>query len=187
MKSLTIAFLIVLMLGTVSCDPAEKYKSQISEIDSCLVLLDSMEAQYSGIEFDSLKMMVHHVVANEDSIHKYYNPDTLSLDIGIKMNESKGVRKKLRDVEVQRSSFDKEFPATRKQLTNLKTDITNGVLSEEKVKQYVKEEKDAFNKLNLAFKKFYTMQEAQKAYYYSAVPVIDEFIEQIKNEAKQEE
>lgn len=174
------------MLGTVSCNPSSKYEKEISQLDSCLLLLDSLEAEYNGIEFDSLTLMVKHVVANEDSIHKYYRPDTISLEVGTKMSECKGIRKSLSNTDLQRESFGFEFEQSRKQLNNLKTDITNGVLSEEKVKQYVDEEKEAINNLNLAFTKFYEMQEQQKAYYYAAVPYIDAFIVEIKNEAQEE-
>ena len=186
MRIIYFSLLLMLILGTTSCDPASKYKSEIAQIDSCLTVLDSIEALYNGIEFDSLNMMVSHVIANEDSIHKYYHPDTLSMMIGIRMSESKGVRKKLQNVDVQKQSFDIEFPGTRKQLIDLKTDITNGVLSSDKVEQYVKSEVKAFNDLNIAFTKFYKMQIEQKLFYYSAVPIIDDFIEQIKNEPKEE-
>jgi hypothetical protein len=186
MRFFFIAAFSVLVISISSCNPADKYEAEIAEIDSCLALLDSIEIKYNGIEFDSLKMMVEHVKANEDSIHKYYRPDTLSLEVGTKMNESKGVRKKLSDVDQRQRAFDIEIPATRKQLMTLKTDISNGVLSEDKIKQYLMEEKDAFNKLNIAFKNFYTMQKQQKSYYYAAVPYIDKLIEQLINEAQQE-
>ncbi|MCB9224425.1 MAG: hypothetical protein R2780_06165 [Crocinitomicaceae bacterium] len=179
--------LLALVLSLFSaCSPSSKYKAEIAQIDSCLTMLDSLEEVFNGIEFDSLTLMVNHVKANEDSIHKYYYPDTLSREIGMRMTECKGIRKQLQNREVQKETFTNEFPATRKQLNNLKSDITNGVLSEEKVKQYVEVEVNAFNDLNLAFTNFYEMQELQKLFYYSAVPVIDALIEQIKNEPKEE-
>lgn len=186
MRIIYLTFISILMLGTVSCNPASKYQAEIAEIDSCLALVDSLEEEYKGIEFDSLRLMVKHVLDNEDSIKKYYMPDTISLEVGTKMSECKGVRKSLGNLDLQKESFDFEFPESRKQLENLKSDITNGVLSEEKVKQFVEEEKKAVNDLNLAFNNFYIMQEKQKSFYYSAVPFIDAFIVEIKNEIAQE-
>jgi hypothetical protein len=150
------------------------------------VLLDSIEVKYSGIEFDSLRMMVDHVISNEDSIKKYYEPDTLSLDIGIRMSECKSIRKDLHNIEVQKTNFADEIARTRMQLDNLKTDLSNGVLSEEKANEYVELEKDGFNSLNNSFDMFYLMQESAKRYYYSSVPIIDDFIIQLRVNAKTE-
>lgn len=184
MRFLVIIFISFLMFAVGSCNPSEKYKTEIAEIDSCLNVLDSVEALYNGIEFDSLKLMVEHVLDNEDSIQVYYHPDTLSLEIGTRMNECKGIRKSLKNLDAKRDDFAAEIDAVRLQLTNLKTDIENGAFAEEKMKGYIDEEKMALNVLNLSLTDFYNLQQLQKRYYYYSVPFIDELIVQWKNEAE---
>lgn len=178
--------MLIFLAVITACNPASKYKKEIAEIDSSLAVVDSIEQKYNGIEFDSLRMMVDHVLMNEDSIKEYYHPDTLSLYIGIRMNDSKGIRKSLRSIDSKKQNFAEEIATLRLQLKNLKTDIENGVLKEEKIKEYLAKEKEDLNILNLSFNDFYTIQEKQKRYYYSSVPVIDSFLVVLKNEAQED-
>lgn len=184
MRFLVVIFISFLILTVASCNPSDKYKAEIAEIDSCLSVLDSVESLYNGINFDSLKLMVAHVLDNEDSIQLYYHPDTLSLDIGTRMNECKGIRKSLKNLDAKQDDFAIEISAIRTQLANLKVDIENGVLAEEKMKGYIEQEKMDLNVLNLSLTDFYNLQELQKRYYYYSVPFIDELIVQWKNEAQ---
>ncbi|MBD3638256.1 MAG: hypothetical protein HUJ25_12965 [Crocinitomicaceae bacterium] len=186
MKLIVATVTVILMLSFIGCSPSKKYKTEIEEIDSSLAVLNEIEADLNGIEFDSLQMMVDHVLRNEDSLKKYYHPDTLSLEIGKRMNECKGIRKSLKNLDSKEMTYRNEVEALKTQFTNLKTDIENGVLGEEKIKEALAEEKEALRKLNLSFHDFYILQEREKKYYYSAVPVIDELLVQLKNEAQQE-
>jgi len=181
MKILVPIFIFI-SLSLTSCDPAAKYKTEIAEVDSCLVVLDSIEMKFNGIEFDSLQMMVDHVLMNEDTIEKYYHPDTVSMEIGIRMNDSKGIRKTLKNLEEKERVFREEIAALKIQLENLKADISNGVLAKEKIDEYIATEKTDLNVLNLSFNDFYSLQKSQCLYYYASVPIIDEFIIQLKSE-----
>lgn len=179
---LGISFLSVM----TSCDPASKYAAEIEEIDSCLAVLDSVEEKYNGIEFDSLEYMVQKVIGNEDSIRKYYNPDTLSLQVGIRMNECKGIRKTLKGSDAKRISYKNEIDALRQQFENLKSDIENGVLQEDKIAQYIDDEKKALDVLNLTVTEFYKLQELEKRYFYQSVPFVDSLIVEWSNVAQTE-
>jgi hypothetical protein len=170
----------------LSCNPSDKYSAEISEIDSCLHVLDEIEVDLNGIEFDSLIMMVDHVIANEDSIRKYYDPDTISMEIGKRMIESKGIRKTLTNVGDKETKFRNEIDALKTQLQSLKIDIESGVIEEEKMKEYIEKEKIDLGVLNLSFSDFYIIQEQQKRFYYSAIPIIDELIISLINDAQLE-
>lgn len=177
---------IISIVSMTSCSPADKYEAELAEIDSCMTVLDSIELTVNGIDFDSLIYMVDKVKANEDSIAKYYKPDTLSLEVGIRMNECKGIRKSLKNLEFKEQEYMTEVEALRTQFTNLRTDIENGVLEEEKVKGYLEEEKAALNVLNLTVSDFYTLQELEKAYFYHSVPFVDDLIIQWRERAESE-
>ena len=66
---LSLGFLI---LGITSCNSAAKFKAELEEIDSCVVILDSIEIKYNGIEFDSLRIMVEHILNNEEMISQLH-------------------------------------------------------------------------------------------------------------------
>lgn len=175
---------ILLFLG--SCDPSNKYQKEIDQIDSSLVLLGDIETALNGIEFDSINYMVDHVMQNEDTIRKYYDPDTVSLYIGQRLNECKGVRKTLHGAKDKEYVYRMEIEALRKQFFDLKSDIENGVLKEEKMEEYIQNELTALNLLNESFTKFYNLQNNSKQYFYFAAPVIDSLIIELKNEASME-
>lgn len=169
------------MIGSLtSCDPADQFKTELSEIDSCLTKLDSLQQMYDGIEFDSLRMMVAHVEKNESLIKELYQPDTLNEEFGRQMNDSKTIRKSLKHIDKDELAFKEELAAVKNQFLNLKEDILNGIYSEEQVKEYLEGEKAALDKVNLAFSGFYKMQEGEKYRYYVVVPGVDEFIEELR-------
>jgi hypothetical protein len=170
----------------VSCDPADQYSKEISKIDSCLTVIDDINEKYNGIEFDSLALMVDHVLRNEDTLKKYYNPDTLSMDIGVRMNDCKGIRKTLKGVRTKETDFRIEIEELTVQFENLKKDISEGVLTEEQVDDYLARELFDLNILEVSFSDFYENQLVQKRYYYESVPYIDELIVEIKNEIQEE-
>ncbi|UKN03436.1 hypothetical protein K6119_07895 [Paracrocinitomix mangrovi] len=184
MKNLLTLLSVGLLVLATSCSPSSKYKAELSEIDSCMTVLTDIQEMYDGIEFDSLQMMVDHVLANEADIQEYYHPDTVSLEIGTRMNECKGIRKSLKDLEVKRTKYADEIAELTKQFSDLKDDIENGRLAEEKVKEYLATEKDDLNVLNQTVSDFYTLQDRQKLYYYSATPIIDSLIAKLKSEAQ---
>ncbi|MFT4600998.1 MAG: hypothetical protein ACI857_001175 [Arenicella sp.] len=186
MKSLIFAFGLIGIFGLTSCDPAAQHEKEISKIDSCLNVISDVEEKYNGIEFDSLKFMVDHVSMNEDTMKKYYNPDTLSMDIGVRMNDSKGIRKKLKGVDVREGEFKTEIEELNIQFTNLREDISTGVLTDDQITEYLARELFDLNILEVSFMEFYETQLLQKIYYYSSVPIIDELIVELKNEAQQE-
>jgi hypothetical protein len=172
-------FISVLLLS--SCNPASKYSAEMEKIDSCLVILDSLQTDYDGIEFDSLKGMVEHVLSNEDTIKKYYSPDTISMEIGIRMNDCKGIRKTLIGVESKKVNYRAEIADLKEQFATLKEDITNGVLTKDQLNEYLARELFDVNILQVSFNDFNAMQKVQKVYYYSSVPFIDELIIKLKS------
>lgn len=182
MKAIVVSFISIALLSLSSCNPSDQYKAEISKIDSCLAIVDSIETKYNGIEFDSLDYMVQHVLDNEAKIKKYYIPDTVSMEIGMRMNECKGIRKTLKGVKTKETNFGAEIEDLQIQLQNLKTDISEGVLKEEQINEYLAQELHDVNILNITFNDFYEMQELQKSYFYFSTPTIDSLVEEIMKE-----
>lgn len=181
------SFLIALVSAgamLTSCDPSSKYSAEIKTIDSCLTVLDDIEAQHSQIEYDSLTYMVNHVLENEAVIKSLYNPDTISLEFGTKMNDCKGVRKSLNGADKSKVLYQKEIDELKTQFINLKNDIENGVLKDEQLKEYLEIEKKDLSVLVGSFSSFNVLQESQKKFFYNSSPAVDEFVEKLKNEAQ---
>lgn len=172
--------LIILLLTMNGCDPANQYEKEIASIDSCMAVLDSIETKMQGIEFDSLVMMVAHVERNESEYKEFYVDDTLDSDFGLHMTYCKGIRKTMKGAKGKQKEFQDEIAALRVQLTTLKEDILNGVLKKDQINEYLHNERDDLEKLNLVFTSFYDSHIVEKGIYYTSVPVIDARIEKMK-------
>lgn len=169
----------VLVIGFTSCDPAKQYQAEIEEIDSCITHIEDLEAKLDGIEFDSLIMMVDHVLKNEELIKQYYKPDTLDASFGMLMNECKGVRKNLKGIEGAEMKYGDELNAIKHQFMDLKTDIENGVLKEDKIKEYLEKEKKDLSIVSAKFLEFHDQTVLQSQIYYHDVPQVDAYIEKL--------
>ncbi len=110
-----IGLLSVLIVGT-SCDPAKEFKTEITEIDSCITAIEEMESRLEGINFDSLMIMVNHVKQNEGQLQLYYRPDTLNEELGSLMNECKGIRKQMSNSGGKQLLYTDEMNAVKHQL-----------------------------------------------------------------------
>lgn len=170
---LTLAFSAITL---TSCDPAKKFADEISDIDSCQAVLDSVDNLYQSINFDSLEYMVNHVLENEAKFKKYYSSDTVDMTLGSYMNSCKGVRKSLKDIRGFEMSFKNEIAILDSQFTNLKTDILNDLYSKDEIKTYLDEEKLALQKFCNSFDGFYVNQKEQAAVFYLASPYVDAYV-----------
>ncbi len=187
MKQSFYDFLLVALttVATTACNPATKYKTEITEIDSCLTVVDSLQTMYDEIPFDSLDLMYSHVVNNEDVVRELYMVDTVNQDVARKLNDAKSVRKAFKAVSVEQSEFKTELQTSKMQLETLKKDIKEGVLTEEQIKQYLGQEKKALSSLELSLRGFYELQNREKSRYYKVVPAVDEFVDQLIAEQKE--
>jgi hypothetical protein len=177
--NLVLAVLSSAFFLLVSCDPAKEFQTELKSIDSCLVELDSIDQLYQGIEFDSLVYMVSHINENEEKIKKYYVSDTIDNNLGMYMNNCKGVRKSLKDLKGTQTKFAEEIAALDTQFTNLKTDILNGVFDKEEVNLYLTSEMESLELFSLKFYSFYANQKMQSIIFYSASPKVDEYVEKL--------
>jgi len=179
--------LLIALMGwmSISCDPADAYQSELSEIDSCLTRIDTLETLFDGIEFDSLKLMVAHVKENEALIKEFYHPDTLDSEFGRWVTDSKSIRKSLTNLDSKQLNYGDELNAVKHQFKDLEEDIRNGVLDEKQVNTYLATEKEALEKIDVTVTSFYNLQEMEKDKYYYAVPKVDTYIEKLKGQSDQ--
>ena len=183
MKRLSFILGLPILFIFAACNPANEFETELSEIDSLIAHIEKREAELDGIEFDSLKMMVDHVNKNEELIGQYYRPDTLDEDFGRLMNECKGIRKKLTNLDKKYIDYGDEMNAIKHQFMDLKEDILNGILGKEKIDEYLTKEKKDWEVTELTFVEFNEMQKKQSKVYYVSVPKVDQYLERIITES----
>jgi hypothetical protein len=188
MKKTTYLFLTTLFTITIfSCDPAKEFENEIKTIDAALVEIDSLENVLDGINFDSLTIMVNHVIDNESFIKENYVTDTINEALGEAMNEAKSVRKRLKDLPGKKAKFGDELNMMKHQFLDLETDLKAGKLSKDQADQYLDNELKSLEIFGGAFNEFYQIQKDEKARYYHATPYVDEFILFLKERQAVEE
>lgn len=165
-----------------SCDNAVKYKTEIDEIDSYEMKLDSLADEINGIDFDSLVYMQAEADKNEKIIKTHYTPDTIDVVFAEKLNYNKGVRKSLKAVMKQKEDMMTEIDELKTQFGNLKTDILEGIYDKEQITDYLNVEKLDYDILELNVREFDLNQTKQKKNFYYANPQIAEYVAIILND-----
>jgi hypothetical protein len=177
MKYFLITFLALFLV--TSCDNAKKYKTEISEIDTKQLELDSLESIVNEIEMDSLKYMQIEASTNESVIRKYYSPDTIDMIFAGKLDRNKRVRKSLDGIENKKKNLLKELVEIRIQFSNLKKDILAGLYDSEQIENYLNVEKLDVDQLALHVNSYNLLQEEQKKNFYYSNPQIKEYCEML--------
>ncbi|MBL7899733.1 MAG: hypothetical protein JNJ99_14435 [Crocinitomicaceae bacterium] len=169
-------FVVFSLLFFAACDPAKEFEAELKTIDSCMTRIDELERMYMEINFDSLQLMVDHIMHNEDMMKKYYKSDTVNRELGMYMNNCKGFRKTLKDLHGKQVGFQDEIFALRVQFKNMKTDLMNGAMTKEQAAEYLPAEMEAVQNLDIRLVEFFDLQKSQIPIYYEAVPVVDMYV-----------
>lgn len=180
MKYFTVVVLGLIFLS--ACNPKTKYAEELKEIDAYTQKLDSIENILNGIDFDSLAYMQETALSNEKLIKRFYVSDTIDQNFAQKLDYNKSVRKLLKGALNEREKMFDELKALKTQFANLKTDILNGQYSKEQINNYLSVEKSDTKMLLKSVAEYDKMQNNQKIYFYSATPVISNYLTKIMNE-----
>jgi len=175
MKYLLIALFSFLVI--TSCDNAKRYKTEIAEIDSKQLKLDSLKSVVNEVNIDSLSYMQKEANANEVIIRKYYFADTIDMVFAGKLDRNKRVRKSLNSVETQKTKILKELSEIKLQFTNLKKDILSGLYDSKQIENYLNVERLDYNELKLNVKSFSLLEQEQKKNFYYSNPQIKAYCE----------
>ncbi len=175
-----LASLLILTVLFTACNPEKEYAAEIAEVEQFEVGLDSIMALFKTIDYDSLNYMKKTSSEFEKFIKENYSADTVNQDFANKMTYIKRVRKSLKHLDVNRLSIEKESVALKKQFSDLKNDIKKGRFNAEQIKQYVGEERQAYDQFQLNFKSIYLNQIQQKSNFYFAEPTVSDYINLIK-------
>ena len=185
---ITIFAITISVCSLLSCNPSKKFTNELTTIDSCITVIEEMEEHLNGINFDSLDVMVQHVQHNESVIKRLYMSDTVDNDFARMMNECKGLRKTMEGSKAKKIKYGDELNALKHQFMDLKTDIMDGRFSKEQIDGYLSKEKRDMHIVHDSFYEFYDLQLKQTKIYYSNVPVVDKYVQDLlerENESNQ--
>jgi len=90
------------------------------------------------------------------------------------------IRKPLRDFKKHYINYSEEIEFSKSQLTNLKADIKNNILTEDLIEQYIKEEAEFVNYLNLSVGGLMEITNNYYQQYLELNPLVEKFINEKK-------
>ena len=161
---------IILFLSIlISCSVSEKQQYFIEKIDSLETVFDSVSNQY--ILLDTLKLFNSYDLINSNLLHLSNIDTVLSDTVKIYVFMQKSFKRFVAEHHI----ISEEIAYSKNQLLTLKNDIRNGNTSDENMKKYYFEEKEAID--NLMHKIRFNMQSIE--YQLQSFDHLNEKVEKI--------
>ncbi|NUM50944.1 MAG: hypothetical protein HUU48_07490 [Flavobacteriales bacterium] len=137
-----ILFTFIISTLLFSCQSG-KYQKEISALDSLHNLLNIAEQQLASTDTAKVRTIKAEMQKNMDFITENYK-DTFSMDMAMMLSDYAFPKKKVyRNFIGNYSKFLKDIEYTRSQLSNLKQDLENKSIPEDKVLTYFTTEQNA--------------------------------------------
>lgn len=167
MKKILLSLIIISSIFT-SCN-SNKHQKEISALDSLQILLNEAEKQLTSTDTAKVRTIKAEMQKNIDFITLNYK-DTFSMSLATMLSEYAFPKKKVyRNFIGNYTKLMKDIEFTRTQLNNLKQDLENNKVPNDKVQQYFITEQNAVltisqtidqnvNTIEAYFLKFDTLQ-----------------------------
>lgn len=138
-KTYSFIGLIVLTIALFSCSNSEKYKAEIKQLDSMMVLLDSATLKINSI--DTAKMAEQLIVIKQDlKTCNEYIKDTLSVDAAMMLSEYRSSAKPFDMILEKYTPHIEDLNKSKSQIKSLIHDLKIDKVDSEKIKQYIQDE-----------------------------------------------
>lgn len=141
-------FLIPIIFTLVLGCNSIKHPEYVSKIDSLLTDLDSISLSYTNLNYDEIKLKYDSVLNNNAHLKQSETID-IANDTDLKENLFKysRVQRSFKTFFKNHDEFINDIRFNKNQLSTLKTDISNNMLSKEEIDKYYNEELNAHKTL----------------------------------------
>jgi ElaB/YqjD/DUF883 family membrane-anchored ribosome-binding protein/regulator of replication initiation timing len=184
MRNIAFYLMLFLLAGYISSCTSKADEAKIQSIDTLLKTLNDAEEMLLSVDAQKVDKKLAEINETADFLNTHLR-DTIDKETAIEVSEYLRYKKALRFYKENYPEFIEAVNTSRKQLSDLKTDVENGVLDNEKFNEYYNNEMRivldisqnidrAVNGVNLALNK---IEEKR--------PVIEKVIEHIKQSDKQ--
>jgi len=164
--------------GFTSCH-TDKFEKQYKQIDSLVGVLDTAYNKLN--ELDTSVVQSYYETYTQNIKHIKDNFDEKNDDEVWRVITRYGlIRKPLRDFKKHYINYSEEIEFSKSQLTNLKADIKNNILTEDLIEQYIKEEAEFVNYLNLSVGGLMEITNNYYQQYLELNPLVEKFINEKK-------
>jgi hypothetical protein len=126
MKKFIVAlYAISIVLTFQACDPGEKYKAELSKIESSLKTLDSIEQVLSTVPQDSIARLFKKVKQDMELIQTRYTGN-MPKELGVNLSRYRDIPNHIKHYSDVKGGIEEGISFSRKQLTALQEAILEG-------------------------------------------------------------
>jgi chromosome segregation ATPase len=151
MKKLILPLLTVLLLVAAlsSCHKSD-FKTELKTIDSLKTTVERSEKTLNSIVPDEVNGITSKILADLDSAEMTLekNKLTITREDAVFFGRYKALTSSVESFNALYNKLKTELSKTKEQLSNLKTDLANGTIEEDKASSYIKAEKNSVTTLN---------------------------------------
>ena len=125
MKTFYITLLVGLVFLVNSC--ANPYEKEIKDVEEMQEILTGIQSSYETIELEKVIYAKETYSKNMEQIQKYYQPDTVDVNVANLLDFYKGVKKSAKGFEDDYQKIGEKIEFIDHQLTTLKNDLEKGI------------------------------------------------------------
>ena len=176
MRHLTYILLCSIILAACS---SEDHSDQIKAIDQEIEEVQKAHAQFLELDSAEVVDMAGKYNQHVQAFKRFYKPDSINRKISSAMSTFR-IMKKVGAYKALRKEYSIEVSFCVNQLTDLKTDIEEGIIPEDSVQHYVQLEIDASKLLRKNIQSYLKLVEDAKICYDTLNPFIENFVDSIQ-------
>lgn len=124
-KFVIVSLVIAVAFAFQACNPAEKYKKELAQIDSSLNTLDSIERVYESLPKDSISNLYKKVKADMEVVQTRYTGN-MPIELGVNLSRYRDIPNHIKNYSDIKGGVREGIIFSRKQLTALKEAILEG-------------------------------------------------------------
>jgi uncharacterized coiled-coil DUF342 family protein len=173
-----IVFLVVLILSVGACASFE-FSNELKHIDVLKQELDSLENVYNSINGELARDRAQLINNNLSYVQRHWR-DSMDVEIAAIMSQYRMMRKPLNIFHAEFSRAGEEIKLSHEQLTNLHSDLTNGLMDKEKATKSLEDETEAMAVLHASVLKMYTFQTEVEGKFVGIHSKVDSILVEMK-------
>lgn len=158
-----------------------KNVQRMTSIDSLKQALDSSQALLKALPWDSIEDNSITTRENIAYIKQVYR-DTMSKEEAEFLTKYYDANKGYSQLIMWKKQYESQLDFSRNQLNNLASDIENGLVDDDKFKEYFKSESEAVNRIALGVSGIRRVLDKVNPMFYASAPEVNGLVARLRQE-----
>lgn len=173
-----IVFLVVLTLSVGACASLE-FSEELKHVEILEHELDSLENVYSSIDGELARDRAQLINNNLTYVQRHWR-DSMDVETAAIMSQYRMMRKPMNIFFAEYQRAGEEIKLSHEQLSNLRSDLKNGLMDKEKAIKSLEDETEAMAVLHASILKMYTFQTEVEGKFVGVNNKVDSILVEMK-------